>query len=414
MDMQGSRGKARSPTAKRRLHDGSPLWSASRGRHVQSLRRPSATHWDVIVVGTGISGALVAEALADGTRRVLILDRRRPVEGSTLASTAMIQHEIDVPLHRLARMIGAEKAARAWRRSALAVEALRLRAERLGLACGMEAKCALYLSGDDCGARALAMETAARHRAGLPAEYLSAAALRERFGIARTAAIVTPLSASANPAQLAAGLIRAARSRGAEVASPVEITDLAETGDAVALATAQGRILTAAQVVFCTGYEFLKCMESPAHRVISTWAVASRPGVARPGWLDAFLVWEASDPYLYFRTDPRGRIIAGGEDEDDPNAHADADKSRRKHAAIAAKLRDLTGIDIGAPAFAWAAPFGNTTTGLPIIDLVPGCSRVQAVMGFGGNGITYSVIASQVVSAAIRGRPDPDADLYRP
>jgi len=35
------------------------------------------------------------------------------------------------------------------------------------------------------------------------------------------------------------------------------------------------------------------------------------------------------------------------------------------------------------------------------------------VMGFGGNGITYSVIASQVVSAAIRGAADPDADLYR-
>ena len=37
-----------------------------------------------------------------------------------------------------------------------------------------------------------------------------------------------------------------------------------------------------------------------------------------------------------------------------------------------------------------------------------------AVMGFGGNGITYSVIASQVVSAAIRGGTDADADLYRP
>ena len=40
--------------------------------------------------------------------------------------------------------------------------------------------------------------------------------------------------------------------------------------------------------------------------------------------------------------------------------------------------------------------------------------HVHAVMGFGGNGITYSVIASQVVGRAIRGRRDPDADLYRP
>ena len=36
-----------------------------------------------------------------------------------------------------------------------------------------------------------------------------------------------------------------------------------------------------------------------------------------------------------------------------------------------------------------------------------------AVMGFGGNGITHSVIASEIVGAAIRGKTDPDADLYR-
>lgn len=35
-------------------------------------------------------------------------DRRDPVRGRSTASTAMIQHEIDVPLHQLARMIGDE------------------------------------------------------------------------------------------------------------------------------------------------------------------------------------------------------------------------------------------------------------------------------------------------------------------
>jgi glycine/D-amino acid oxidase-like deaminating enzyme len=39
--------------------------------------------------------------------------------------------------------------------------------------------------------------------------------------------------------------------------------------------------------------------------------------------------------------------------------------------------------------------------------------HIWAVMGFGGNGITYSVIASQVVAAEIRGERDTDADLYR-
>ena len=83
-----------------------------------------------------------------------------------------------------------------------------------------------------------------------------------------------------------------------------------------------------------------------------------------------------------------------------------------KAAAISAKLRDLTGIDIGKPAYVWAAPFDNTTDGLPIIDRVPGHERVFAVMGFDGNGITFSMISAQIVAAAIAGTPDPDAALF--
>ena len=74
---------------------------------------PARSGWDVVVVGAGISGALVAEALSRAGRKVLVLDRRRAVRGSTPASTAMIQHEIDVPLSRLIRQTGRARA-EAW------------------------------------------------------------------------------------------------------------------------------------------------------------------------------------------------------------------------------------------------------------------------------------------------------------
>lgn len=276
----------------------------------------------------------------------------------------------------------------------------------------MEAKQALYLAGNELGHRALAAEAEARHAAGIAAEYLDAGALQQRFGIARTGAILSSASASANPAQLTAGLLDAALARGAELASPVEVADFAEMGSHVAISTRDGRLLTAGHAVFCTGYEYLPQMESPSHRVISTWALASDPGVRRPDWLDNLLVWEASDPYLYFRTTPDGRIIAGGEDEDSPDAYADDAKRRAKTRRIVDKLRETCGISF-RPAYAWSAPFGNTTDGLPIIDRVPGMKRVFSVMGFGGNGITYSMIAARIVSAAIAGRTDPDADLFR-
>ncbi|WP_348642458.1 FAD-dependent oxidoreductase, partial [Mesorhizobium sp. M8A.F.Ca.ET.207.01.1.1] len=55
-------------------------------------------------------------------------------------------------------------------------------------------------------------------------------------------------------------------------------------------------------------------------------------------------------------------------------------------------------------AFAWSGSFGATSTGLPTIGSVPGHARIHAVVGYGGNGITYSQIASEIVSAAITGQ----------
>lgn len=389
-----------------------PFWAATRGISAPAIRTPSAKSWDVVIIGTGISGALTAEALSRRKLRILILDRRPPVRGSSLASTAMIQHEIDVPLHQLAKRIGPEKAARAWQRSVRAVRDLEDLVSRLGTDCHMQPKAALYLTGDEMGHRAMRHEFEARQRAGIACDYFGHAELGRRFGIDRMAALLSQASASANPAQLTAGLLRLAQQRGVEIASPVEITDLAEVGDSIALATSGGMILTAGQAVFCTGYEFLPQMESRVHRITSTWALASRPRIARPDWLDGMLVWEAADPYLYFRTARDGRIIAGGEDRDDPAAYRDPALLRASAERIAAKLHALCGIEVGPPAYVWAAPFGNTTDGLPIIDRVPGFRRCHAVMGFGGNGITFSRIAAQIAAARLAGRADADKDLF--
>jgi glycine/D-amino acid oxidase-like deaminating enzyme len=62
--------------------------------------------------------------------------------------------------------------------------------------------------------------------------------------------------------------------------------------------------------------------------------------------------------------------------------------------------------------FAWTASFGQSKTGLPSIGPIPGYPRCYAVLGYGGNGITFSMLAAQLVAAAMGGRRDPDASLF--
>ena len=399
-------------TIKRDLRTGRSLWADSPGLGVKTQALTKAIAVDVAVVGAGISGAFMAHELARD-HSVAVLDRRPPLMGSTLASTAMLQWEIDLTLTALGGRIGADKARRAYLRSRAAVDDLKRIVVKEGIRCGLKAKQSLYLAGDEYGHRALEAEAEARAEIGLGSRYLGPAELRDAVGMDRPGALISDGSASADPARLAAGLLRRAGENHTRGYSPVEVLEAISDPEGVTLLTDAGHAVRAKQVVFCCGYEFPRGVSTPGATVISSWAMASKPRQRCPAWLRDMLVWEGSDPYLYFRMGGDGRLIVGGEDEASPTAHADKAKLKRKCETIAQKLRRLLPEIEFEVDYAWAGAFGESPTGLPQIGPVEGMDHVHAVMGFGGNGITYSVIASQIIGRAVRGETDPDGDLYR-
>jgi glycine/D-amino acid oxidase-like deaminating enzyme len=118
---------------------------------------------DVLVMGAGITGAVIADALASTKIKVAVVDKRGPARGSTAASTALVQYEIDTPLITLTRRIGKENAVRAWRRSHLAVEALAARLGELRVT-DVARRDSLYLAGNVLGPKELEQENEARDR----------------------------------------------------------------------------------------------------------------------------------------------------------------------------------------------------------------------------------------------------------
>jgi glycine/D-amino acid oxidase-like deaminating enzyme len=105
-------------------------------------------------------------------------------------------------------------------------------------------------------------------------------------------------------------------------------------------------------------------------------------------------------------------VIAGGEDEDIADEQARDALTGRKIKALQKKLHALLPeIDVTAD-FAWAGTFGESGTSLPTIGPIPGMPRCYAILGYGGNGITFSMIAAQVLLGYIHGPRDRDGDLF--
>jgi glycine/D-amino acid oxidase-like deaminating enzyme len=392
------------------LRTGRSVWEQHRASPVphKPLKRDIET--DVLVIGAGITGAMVADALRDSGLRVVVVDRRGPAKGSSTASTALVQYEIDLPLTKLARKIGKRDAERAWRRSRLAVDAIMARLRELEVP-DTATRDSLYLAGDMLDRDALMREHDARRAAGLASTFLEHRDLRARFGIGRSAALLGYGNLAIDPRKATLALLNAAAAQNTKIFCPVDIVDIAAKRNGITATASNHRRIHCRHLVFATGYEFPKNIPAKGHQIVSTWVIATVPQKRRL-WPEQCMIWESSDPYLYLRTTPDGRIICGGEDEEFSDEAARDALLIRKTATLQRKLGGLIrGADTTAE-FAWTGSFGSSNTGLPTIGQIPRMPNCWVALGYGGNGTTYSRIAADVISGALTNRTDTDADLY--
>jgi len=360
---------------------------------------------DALIVGGGITGSLIAERLTRQGLYVVIIDRELPGRGSTAASTSMLLWEIDHSLTQLTEIYGFERASRAYLASLHAVAGLKSLVLQLGLPCEMRDKDSLYLAAGSTG-KQLLREHQLRRRAGLPGDFLDHTMLLDVFGIARAGAIVSSGAADADPMQLARGLLRTAVARGARVFEG-EAVEFDAAARSVDVQLKNGRQIEARSVVLATGYVMPAIIHSTVQTISSSWAIATTPQPQNI-WKGGALIWEDSKDYLYARTTAAGRIIIGGEDSDqiiDPEARDRLIPQKSRD--LAQKLATLWPAANVEIEFRWSGTFDTTSDGLPLIGPVPGAKGIYAAYGYGGNGITFSFLAAQLIGDLIAGSTSP-------
>jgi len=395
------------------LHSTEPFWLLKNGLLTPYPSLKTDLSCEVLVVGGGITGALMAHALTDAGMDVVVVDKRDVATGSTAASTAMLQYEIDVPLHRLIDQVGEEIAVGSYRACVAAIDELEKLAALTDTGCGFKRKKSLYFAHLPAHKARLQTECATRQRHGFNVEWLDRAAARQRFGLPTAGAILSADGAEVDAFQLAHGLFHRAVGKGLRVFDRTEITRTTHTDAGVVLRTAQGHTLRARHVVYCTGYEAQGQLPEKVVELLSTFAVASEPFDVLPDFFAEAVLWNTQNPYLYLRTTSDNRVLIGGSDVPFRDA-------RRREAVLPSKEKTLVrafrklypDLDF-IPDRAWAGTFGETNDGLPYIGPHPAFPHSYFALGFGGNGITFSVTAASLIREALRGHPPKELAWYR-
>lgn len=364
-----------------------------------------------LVVGGGITGALAAHALSEAGADVLVIEAGAIGTGSTGASTALLQYELDTPLHILAEQVGAVTAVRSYQLCAEAIDAIMALANAVG-PCAATRRISLQYASRRRDVECLRLEHDLRSRHGFETELLNSGQMKDRFGIRKPAGLVSYKAAEIDPYRFTHLLFQDVIRNGGSVMDRTKIETFQREGGRFEVSTDRGHRIQADHLVMATGYESQRYLEEPGIELHSTYALASRRMAVQEAWYANALIWETATPYLYLRTTPDNRVLIGGLDEPFRNPKLRDRlldrKSRKLEKAFHKLFPDLP----FTPEYKWCGTFGGTKDGLPYIDRDP---RTDAwfILGMGGNGITFSQVGAAIVRDHILGRKNPDANLFR-
>jgi len=369
-------------------------------------------HADVIVLGGGISGALTAHYLVQEGIDCVLIDARSIGLGSTCASTSLLQYEIDTPLHLLIKMIGEKKAVRSYELGIIAIAKIISLAKRVG-AEDVEKKQSLYYAAYKKDVGFIQNEFAARKKYGFAVNYLDEKDIKKEFGFNSPAAILSGVAATVDSYLLTHQLLQYNIAKGLNVYDRTKAISIMHNKKNVLVKTQEGFLINTKKIVYATGYEVVNFISKPIVKLTSTYATASESFniPAKFGQNDA-VIWNTASPYLYIRTTNDNRIIVGGRDEEF-FSHIKRDK------LIPAKTKQLQK-DINKifpavsfkPEFSWAGIFGSTKDGLPYIGSYKKLPNSFFALGFGGNGITFSQVAGEIIADLVKAGKNKDAGLF--
>lgn len=393
------------------LRSGLPYFLLRRGLPFDYPKLESSISAHVVIIGGGISGALMAHHLIEAGVDCVLIDGRSIAMGSTSASTSLLQYEIDVPLTKLSELRGLDAARRSYMLCKDSITSIGSIAQHLGIGYFQHRK-SLYFAANQKDTPFIEREFKMRKECGFCVELLGRDEIKKMFGFVSDSAILSHHGAQIDAYTFTHDLLQYNIKKGLRVFDRSMIKTILHSGTTIKLRTENGNTITTSYLVNATGYEVVTFLKKKIVKLLSTYAVITEHLEQHPFPLsDDTLFWNTANPYLYM-TALDGRIMIGGRDEPFYNPAKRDRLIMKKSTLLTRDFKKLLPHIPFIPEFRWAGTFGATKDGLPYVGTIRNRANVFYALGFGGNGITFSEVGASIVTDLILGRKNEDAALF--
>lgn len=397
-----------------KLKSNEPFWLVKNGilNSYPSLRENISV--DIIIVGGGITGSLIAHQCIKDGYKTAVVDRREIANGSTSATTSMLQYEIDVKLYELIDLIGEKAAVASYKACYKSIDDLEKIVKDIKSDCGFKRKKSLYFAAFKKDVPSLKKEYEARKKYGFDVKWLECNEIEQQFDLKTSfGGILSKQGGSIDAFKLAHDLLAYNHKKGLQIFDKNNIEKVEYAASNVTITTEYGFQIKAKKIIYCNGFESVELIKDKFVNLLSTYAMVGEIYEDDQKKLNETLFWNTAEPYIYMRTTDDGRLLIGGEDEDFVNPEKRDKLIEKKSEKLRKYLKKILPNYDFRTDFNWAGTFGETKDGLPYIGKHPDFKNTLFVLGFGGNGITFSVIGMELISELLKNKSPGLCDYFK-
>jgi glycine/D-amino acid oxidase-like deaminating enzyme/nitrite reductase/ring-hydroxylating ferredoxin subunit len=379
------------------------LWQGTIDSYIPVNKMAANRSYDVAIIGGGITGITTALLLQEAGKKCIVLEAASLCFGTTGGTTAHLNTLLDTPYTTISKNFGKENARLVARASAEAIALIKKNISKYKIDCEFEEAAAYLFSRDEKQSKELDEIQAAAKEAGLILQPTDTIPIPIPF----EKAIHVAGQAKFNPVKYVYALALAFEKAGGVIVQQCRVTGVTENERAEIETT--GGIFTANQVIYAThiptGVNLVHLRCAPYRSYVMALKLKNNK-------YPEGLCYDMYDPYHYYRSqivDGEPYFIVGGYD------HKTAQEANTQKCFLELEAHARNYFDVKQVAYQWSSQYFEPADGLPYIGRLPGhTDLVYAATGYGGNGMTYSHVAAEILKSILLNEENPNISLFDP
>lgn len=392
---------------------GKPYFSAVKGKKLQFPYLNKNIKCDALIVGAGIDGAICNYYFSQAKIDCVLIDKARVGYENTSCATSLLEYQLDDHANDLTKYFTKQQIVDVYNVGLSALNDIGILIKKFGNKCHYSKRDTLIYSLNKKDFEEIKREYLFRKSNNFDVNFITKENNPYEFNF-EVGLLAKNGGAEFNSYLFTKQLIENRHKKFSKVFEHTEATEIIKLENGFKVITNYGIEICCKKIICATGYNTKLFTEQKLCDKFVSYTIVTQP--LKNINLSNALLQDNADPYHYIRLSHDNRLIVGGEDIPFKNDTIKENVAQKKYLALFdyakklfPKLANKMKIE-----YQFCGAFSSTSNNLALIGESLNDKNIWYCLGYGANGIVYSIYGAQMLLNLYFNKPNKNENLFSP